>query len=254
MSIRRSTSSSGCCWVFVMPQSIFQFPTPVIVEDHGGESSFDMRLMTLSSEHLEFPLVAPNYPEPFLAPLGACIVQWGTFEEFHDGLLFAFTEANGGDLSTIRRGFEQRRKRLKSEVRNAFPTCPKIREYVSSVLGEAKIIYKDRNLLAHGHLSSRMKIHVPENEHPSAEHAKVTIIANGNENGSPVSKEFSAVDLERLFFRAAHLTGKLQELTRDDAHLPHVPSPEISELRIYRDKARLRNPNTRLCQPSPFRA
>ncbi|WP_374145458.1 hypothetical protein [Sphingomonas sp. 28-63-12] len=196
-------------------------------------------------------MLAPSFPEQFLAPLGACIVQWGAFEELHNRLLFAFVEANGGDVTVVRRGFEPMRKRLKAEVRLAFPSSPKIQAYIVNILGEAKAIYGDRNLLAHGYLSTRVQINCPSGDAIEPKHVAVTIIAQGVKDKNPVQKEFTADDLERLFFKAANLAGRLQEITLDDPRLPQVSSHEISLLLAFRDKARLQNPDTPLYQPSP---
>jgi hypothetical protein len=191
-----------------------------------------------------------SFPPVFLPAVAAVLVQWGSFETDHD-LLLKLVHKYNNSSNAIDKGFSRKRVLLKREAKIAFDRAPKLLELLTTWLGKANSLYKDRNILAHGKLGMEVKIKKDAHEFTNSDHVKINIVADGESGGSLVTKVFSMQDLEDLYYNIANahvVLGIFMDAT--DIISSRVPSNEKSVLQDFREWAVRNCPQTRKPDPN----
>ncbi len=230
--------------------SIFDFTVPVtLIPNNDGIVGIELSQMPIDVKAARTPLMLPTYPRTFLAPLGAIIVQWGTFEIEHDEIMQALRLCNQS-TTNVERSFKKRKELFKAEASIAFAGCPVLIKYVSDILGEAASLYIKRNVLAHGQLSCDIKI-TKEIGDLTIDNVEISIHGEGFNKGKPIEFAFTMSDLQKLFYAIAHIGGRIHELSCPEPSIPGLPLHEKSALQEFQRKGRLTAPNFSTQQPLP---
>lgn len=208
-------------------KTIFDMNPPFELIDRGdGFSDFGITGMPIDGDAAELPIRFPSFPAVFLAPLGAIIVQWGEFEQLHDRLIRSLESS----LSLKLKGgtFQKKRESLEILIDNQFEYFPNLKCYLSSIIEDSARIYPQRNALAHGHLFTNVNVQKPEGEFLSEKHILVRIESKSHRKNNDGVYVFSMIELKAIFYRIAHLCGKIANLL--DGSITELNQEEIKLL------------------------
>lgn len=163
----------------------------------------------LDKSRAQSPSAPLAIPDRFCAPIGRIVATWGQFEAQFIDFLEAMIEQNRTDTKT-RRNFSKPVKRFRVEMKLCFAPLPGLLDYLESILTDATDLQWQRNVIAHGVYSSL--VHVKRAANSPFVFVDVKMEATGTRKGKPVTLTLDKEGLENLYYKIAHLAGRMQSV------------------------------------------
>lgn len=157
--------------------------------------------MMLTSPAYDFarckmPVMSVPIHEDFCAHIGRIIGLWSAIERMHSNFLIALCNETSTPKDRLDSRFRKRLAKLRSLSETVLPRS--IAKYFSEICDETLIVYRHRNLLAHGSL-----------EATSNETGDTLLIAKGESRGTATNETYTVESIEQVFYDASHVAGKL---------------------------------------------
>lgn len=212
----------------------FQVREDFCFRQEGGRTELILRPITsIDMRRAKSPMSPLPVPDRFCAVIGRILATWGQFETHFDEFLTALLKANGTGVEAPTVRFRDRIKRFRQEMRTALSALPGSQSVLNATLDDAVGTYDDRNLLAHG--MYECEAHVFQSETDIEPSATVTLIAKGHKKRQPIEGRYSYDDLNDLYYRVAHIAGRMRGCCLPDQITELVPSEEKPPLRMFID-------------------
>lgn len=213
--------------------SIFDMSCPVTVlpPDENGIQGVSVVSMFIEADTVKYPFIYPPFPEHYLAPIGAIIVSWGSFEESFDELLRKCLTLNNKN-DHLRISFRARMAMFRREVTAALGDIDGMQQFIDMALTASDGIYWKRNVLAHGqlHFMAAITPKVPTTDDDVLCH----IGGQARQDGRTFEHNFTMQELKVLFYDIAHLHGKLRCVVEPKSPISAPYMPEEVRLEIAR--------------------
>lgn len=180
------------------------------------------------------PFRAVPIPDIFCPWIGKIAVTWSFFENAFDNYLLALTRANGGppEREWARQNFKKRNQLFRILCQSVFSGHPAVIEKLCSVSIDAKEVQWQRNFILHGKMHSVLEA-VHKRSDLADLHIEATLFSRSRHDGKDMTISFDERGLEDLFYKIAHVSGRLEELSMLDANLQGLTSDDKSRLRDF---------------------
>ena len=185
----------------------------------------------LDTSRAQSPSAPLAIPDRFCAPIGRIVATWGQFEAQFIDFLEAMIEQNGTQSTQTPRFFRKRVQRFRNEMKLCFAPLPGLLDYLESLLTDATDLQWQRNVVAHGVYTSL--VHVKKAANSPSVFVDVKMEATGVQNGKPVTLTLDKEGLENLYYKIAHLAGRMQRVAILGHSETFEPSHERSALQDF---------------------
>jgi hypothetical protein len=182
-------------------------------------------------------------PADFVPAIGKLAVAWGFFEDAFDRFLEMLATAEGVHEDKWRGlSFRRRRKLFSKLIACALGDCPSAIQLGAEIVRDSEPAYQNRNIVVHGRLSTGFTNHDGS--------PIVSLVCVGRANRKEVQSDFTADQLDDMFYDIAHLSGRLHLLETGNLPLP-PSSPEIPRLLAFLSTNRQPDPKLPMPQTPP---
>jgi hypothetical protein len=166
----------------------------------GGTRLFRV---THNEAKIKSPSWAPLIPSEFWPYVGQLAVCWGGFENQMNELISALLRATEIDASGWERAsFKKRRGMCLKLTAMNFADHPEIIAHIRKAIVVAANVHWRRNLILHGDVTCRVT--------GTAQRPHVTLEACGRHNGKDRILNYTAGQIEDLFYEVIHATALLR--------------------------------------------
>jgi hypothetical protein len=191
-------------------------------------------IMSYDKKRAPTPFRAVPIPDIFCPWIGKIAVTWSFFENAFDNYIIALAKSNGGppEIEWARQNFRKRNSLFRKLCRSVFADRPVLTERLCSISTDAKNVQWQRNFILHGKLRSTLRA-VHKNPQLSDLRIEATLFARSHHNRQDTTLSFDEKGLEDLFYKIAHVSGRLEEMATLDAEPVGLTSDEKSRLRDF---------------------
>ncbi len=142
-----------------------------------------------------------------------------------DNLLSSLLRANGVSLPNWEiLPFKKRRKLVSKESSKLFGLNNPIHKYLTSILCDSHDLHISRNLLVHGNVTLKMQTGAIVDNKVTG---KISYVVQGAYKKQIILREFSDNDAGDVFYSIAHLSGRLNALTKNEHFLGLSPADKL---------------------------
>ncbi len=176
------------------------------------------------------PSSRPPIPWEFYPIIGQITAVWGSFEVRLDLVIGWLIKETGKTLNhdPTRLNFRKRKELCKDLILLRFGASPAIPKFLTDVLSDAADLHWRRNLIVHGAISM-----VCEFVNVAPPRLRFMLRAEGRHNGKNLSQDYSFDNLENLYYKIAHLHGRLDFVVGREVDNPLLSSQDRQTLREF---------------------
>lgn len=175
---------------------------------------------TYDVDRIKHPFAGLPVPDDECGWIGKLTFTWGYFELEMNRLISALERYSGVAPASLQTAFKRRKERCRDLSAFVFKKNSSIHKILADILADSADLHWRRNVIVHGTCGLTMEAIGPENGRVWIDYR---MIFTGEMEGKKRQLKYARGDLEKLYYKIGHLTGRMVQFID-----PHDEFPQLS--------------------------